>query len=37
MAAMPHEVKVKTLQGGVLTVEVMPANTIEELKAMLHE
>ena len=34
---MPREVKVKTLQGGVLTVEVMPTNTIEELKAILHE
>ena len=30
--AGPHEVKVKTLEGGALTVEVMPTNTIEELK-----
>ena len=37
MAAIPCEVKVKTLEGGVLTVEVMRTNTIEELKAMLHE
>jgi len=37
MAAMPCEVKVKTLEGGVVTVEVMPTNTIKELKAMLHE
>jgi len=37
MAAMPHKVKVKTLEGGVLTVEVMPTNTMEELKAMLRE
>ena len=37
MAAMPREVKVKTLEGGVVTVEVMPTNTIKELKAMLHE
>ena len=35
---MPREVlTVKTLEGGVLSVEVMPTNTIEELKAMLHE
>ena len=37
MAAMPCEVKVKTLEGGVLTVEIMPTNTIEELKAWLYE
>ena len=37
MAAMPHKLKVKTLEGGVLTVEVMPTNTMEELKAMLCE
>ena len=30
MAAMPREVKVKTLEGGVVTVEVMPTNTIKE-------
>ena len=37
MAAMPHELKLKTLQGGDLTVEVVPNTTIRELKAMLHE
>ena len=37
MDAMPCEVKVKTLEGGDLTLEVMPTNTIGELKAMLHE
>ena len=37
IAAMPHEVKVRTLEGGVLTVEVLATNTIKELKAMLHE
>eukprot|EP00434_Breviolum_minutum_P007871 symbB.v1.2.006945.t1/scaffold416.1/size293898/4 len=30
------EVKLKTLEGGVLAVEVAPTNTIQELKAMLH-
>ena len=34
---MPREVKVNTLEGGVFTVKVLPANTIEELKAMLRE
>ena len=37
MATMPRQLKVKTLEGGVLTLEVMPANTIEQLKAMLRE
>ena len=37
MAVMLRELKVKTLDGGDLTVEVMPTNTIKELKAMLHE
>ena len=37
MAAMPHELKVKTLEGGVVTIEVMPTTTIEKLKVMLHE
>ena len=37
MAVMPCELKVKTLEGGDLTVEVMPTNTIRELKAMLLE
>ena len=36
-AEMPREVKVKTLEGGDLTVKVVPTNTIEDLKAMLHE
>ena len=34
---MPCEVKVQTLEGDVLAVEVMPANTVKELKAMLYE
>ena len=34
MAAVPS---LTTIEGGVLTLEVMPANTIEELKAMLRE
>ena len=37
MAAMPRELKVKTLEGGDLTLEVVPTTTIKELKAMLHE
>ena len=37
MAAMPREVKVKTLEGGDFTVEVIPTKTIEEFKAMLLE
>ena len=43
MAAMgthgnaPRFMKVNTLEGGVFTVQVLPTNTIEELKAMLHE
>ena len=38
MATGPvREVKVNTLEGGVFTVKVLPTNTIEELKAMLHE
>ena len=37
VAAMPREVKLKTLEGGVLTVEVMPTTTIKELKAILYE
>ena len=36
-AEMPREVKVKTLEGGDLTIKVVPTNTIEDLKAMLHE
>ena len=37
MAAMPHQLKVRTLEGLDLTVEVMPTNTIKELKAILRE
>ena len=37
MAVMQCELKVKTLEGGDLTVEVMPTNTIKELKAILRE
>ncbi len=37
MAAMPREVKVKTLEGGDITIEVRPTNTIEDLKEMLRE
>ena len=37
MAVMPRELKVKTLEGGDLTVEVIPASTIKELKAILRE
>ena len=34
---MQCEVKVKTLEGGDLTVKVVPTTTIRELKALLHE
>ena len=37
MAAVPRELKVKTLEGGDLTFEVMPTNTIKELQAILYE
>eukprot|EP00434_Breviolum_minutum_P022456 symbB.v1.2.019822.t1/scaffold1639.1/size107980/2 len=37
MAAMLRELKVKTLDGGDLTVEVFPTTTMDELKALLHE
>ena len=37
MAVMPCELKGKTLEGGDLTVKVVPTTTIRELKAMLHE
>ena len=37
MAAVPRELKVNTLEDGDLTFEVMPTNTIKELKAMLYE
>ena len=36
-AAMASKLKVNTLEGSVVTVQVMPTNTIQELKAMLHE
>ena len=32
-----RELKVNTLEGGVLTVQVTPRNTIQELKTMLRE
>ena len=34
---MTHEMKVKTLEGGVVTVEVIPTKTIRELMVMLRE
>ena len=34
---MPRELKVNTLEGGDLTVKVVPITTIKEFKAMLHE
>ena len=37
LAAMAAVPSLTTIEGGVLTLEVMPANTIEELKAMLRE
>ena len=37
MATMLCELKVKTLQGGDLTIKVVPTTTIKELKAMLRE
>eukprot|EP00434_Breviolum_minutum_P002574 symbB.v1.2.002275.t1/scaffold122.1/size316190/8 len=37
MADTPRELKVNTIEGAVLTVQVMPTNTIQELKAMLCE
>ena len=35
MGSMKSEVKVKTLEGGVIPVEVIPTNTVQRLKAML--
>ena len=32
-----RQLKVRTLEGGVLTLEVMPATTFKKLKVMLHE
>ena len=37
MAEMVCELKVNTLEGGVLTVQVTPTNTIQELEVMLCE
>ena len=37
MATAPQEMKVKTLEGEMLAVEVVPANTVKELRAMLLE
>ena len=37
MDVILREVKVKTLEGGDLTIEVMQTTTIRELKAILHE
>ena len=37
MATAPQEMKVKTLQGDVIAVEVVPTNTVKELRAMLLE
>ena len=37
MATTPQDMKVKTLQGEMITVTVAPANTAKELRAMLLE
>ena len=37
MATAPQEMKVKTLQGDMIAVEVVPTNTVKELRAMLLE
>ena len=37
MATAPQEMKVKTLEGETLAVEVVPTNTVKELRAMLLE
>ena len=37
MAEVKHELKVNTLEGGVITVQVTPTNTVQDLKAMLIE
>ena len=37
MADMHRELKVSTLEAGVLTVQVMATNTIQELTTMLRE
>ncbi len=37
MATVRHEIKVKTLEGETLALDVVATNTVEELKAMLFE
>ena len=37
MATAPQEMKVKTLEGEMLAVEVVPTNTVKEARAMLLE
>ena len=37
MATAPQKMKVKTLEGEMLAVEVAPPNTVKELRAMLLE
>ena len=37
MATAPQKMKVKTLEGEMLAVEVAPTNTVKELRAMLLE
>ena len=37
MATAPQEMKVKTLEGEMLAVEVVPTNTVKELRVMLLE
>ena len=37
MATTPQDMKVKTLQGEMITLTVAPANTAKELRAMLLE
>ena len=37
MATAPQKMKVKTLEGEMLAVEVAPTNTVKELRKMLLE
>ena len=37
MATAPQKMKVKTLEGETLAIEVLPTNTVKELRAMLLE
>ena len=37
MATAPQKMKVKTLEGETLAVEVLPTTTVKELRAMLLE